>query len=336
MAWLDNARLLAMFAVVFLHTAAYAVTLTEFGSAEWWIGNFYNSLVRWCVPAFVMVSGALLLDPEKQEDARTFYRKRLSRIAIPLAFWSAFYLLWTALKGRLKHEPLSPNELMLQLLAGKPYYHLWFLFMIIQLYAFTPWFRRVVAHSSRRDVAWLTATTLALAAVHAIGSRLLAGGATLFSDLFLSFIPFYFLGYLVRTGKFRIPKTLLAMVFIVSVSVTALGCYVLAIHYGLNTGFYFYDYLSITVIPMSHSVMLLLKWWTAPAFFERLARTLSPLTLGVYLMHPVILDVLQYLGLGPLSFPPAISIPVIAIVTFGLSLAGSWIVYQIPYLRRII
>lgn len=69
------------------------------GTEYWWISNVYDSISRWGVPVFVMVSGALLLDTSKQEGILTFYKKRLSKIFIPIIFWTAFYLFWFFLKA---------------------------------------------------------------------------------------------------------------------------------------------------------------------------------------------------------------------------------------------
>lgn len=99
MVWINNAKIVAMFAVVIVHVAATFVLNSPIGSSNWWVGNLYESAARWSVPVFVMLSGALLLHPNKQESLSVFYKKRLSRILVPLIFWSLFYLLWASLKG---------------------------------------------------------------------------------------------------------------------------------------------------------------------------------------------------------------------------------------------
>ncbi len=83
MAWLDAARVISIFAVVFLHISASVVTEADFGSSTWWHGNFYDSLVRWCVPVFVMVSGALLLDERRVEDTISFYKGESGEYCCP-------------------------------------------------------------------------------------------------------------------------------------------------------------------------------------------------------------------------------------------------------------
>ena len=86
MIWLDAARVAAIVAVVLLQVSASVVTQAPLGSTVWWVGNGYDALVRWCVPVFVMVSGALLLDARKTESLATFFRKRAARIGLPLLF----------------------------------------------------------------------------------------------------------------------------------------------------------------------------------------------------------------------------------------------------------
>jgi surface polysaccharide O-acyltransferase-like enzyme len=40
MVWIDNAKILAILAVVFLHVAAVVVIgINNFNSSSWWIGN---------------------------------------------------------------------------------------------------------------------------------------------------------------------------------------------------------------------------------------------------------------------------------------------------------
>src|SRR3712207_2098915 len=90
--WVDNLRIVAAFAVVVIHVSSGVMDEQATGSTNWWIGNLYNSMMRWCVPAFVMVSGLLLLDPSKNESIRLFYRKRTRRVLVPLLFWTMFFL----------------------------------------------------------------------------------------------------------------------------------------------------------------------------------------------------------------------------------------------------
>ena len=70
----DALRALAMFAVIILHNAAdYDEQLGEIPKSYWWAGDVWNGLVRFCVPMFVLLSGALLLKAGKVVPAREVF-----------------------------------------------------------------------------------------------------------------------------------------------------------------------------------------------------------------------------------------------------------------------
>lgn len=336
MIWLDNTRIVAIFAVILLHVAASVVLEAEVGSAYWWFGNLYDSLVRWCVPVFIMVSGALLLDPQKQEDLKTFYTKRLSRILIPLLFWSVFFLLWQAATGLSNGNAPTSLQLLKLLLAGTPYYHMWFLYMITGLYLFTPFFRKIIQASTREELVVLVALAFVLAAASYAYQCLRPGGPALFVDWFLWYIPFFFLGHLIHTDRRTPSRAWLSLVFLLSAALTASGCYLLARYADLGKGLYFYGYLSVTVIPMSISVMYLLKYWERPILNTRFTRTTASLTFGIYLIHPAIWDVLHHYWPQRAESHSAILIPLAAITIFSLSLPTAWLIQAIPPLKRTI
>lgn len=336
MIWLDNSRIIAIYAVVFLHVSAGVVIGNDVGTEYWWVGNVYDSAVRWCVPVFVMISGALLLDPNKQEDLATFYTKRLSRILVPIIFWSAFFLAWAFLKGAMKGNELTVVDLLKKLLYGKPHYHMWFLYMIISLYLFTPFFRKIVMHSSKMELLALIVITFVMSILSYAYGRFYSGGSKLFINWFLLYIPFFFLGYLIRQDNRNPKKSILWGVFITSIILTFFGCYIVATNSSLEYGLYFYGYLSITVIPMSISFMYILKSWDKPIINTSLTKQLSILTLGIYLVHPVILETMNHIQYGAGSFHPIVSVPIITFVVFAMSTGMVYLIYRIPIIRRVI
>ncbi len=336
MAWLDNSRILAIYAVVLLHVAAGVVLGNEVGSQYWWVGNFYDSAVRWCVPVLVMISGALLLDPGKTEDLITFYRKRLSRILIPLIVWSLFFLGWSAFKTWHNGGDAVTADLTRRLLSGKPYFHMWFLYMIIGLYLFTPFFRKIVANSTKQELIFLVAIGFVVSALNSAYGKTHSSGTTLFINWFLPYIPYFLLGHLIREDKKHHASTHLWFVFVLSLLFTSSGCYFVATKIDLSMGLYFYDYLSVTVIPMSISIMYLLKTLEKPIFNTALTKKLSILTLGIYLIHPAFIELIDHMGYGANNHQSIISVPFVASAAFLMSLAVAWSIHHVPIVKRII
>ena len=58
--YFDILRIVACFAVIIIHVCSWYL-YSDINSPNWQVFNFYNSIVKWSVPIFVMISGALFL-----------------------------------------------------------------------------------------------------------------------------------------------------------------------------------------------------------------------------------------------------------------------------------
>src|ERR1700679_1783645 len=93
LSWMDNLRALATFGVIFLHVSY--LLLGKFDKTPgtfktWWAGNIYDSSVRFCVPVFLMLSGALVLG--NHMPLTIFLKRRFTRLLFPFIFWSIIYM----------------------------------------------------------------------------------------------------------------------------------------------------------------------------------------------------------------------------------------------------
>ena len=127
--YFDALRVIACSIVVLLHQSAQKFG-DDVGSHNWMTFNFYDSLSRWAVPVFVMISGALFLDPARSFVPRVHLRRYLPRIVLSFVFWSAVYALWNySMDMRLR-------DVVAGFFSGSV--HLWFLYMIGGLYLLVP------------------------------------------------------------------------------------------------------------------------------------------------------------------------------------------------------
>lgn len=86
--WIDSLRVLACFMVVFSHCCDGFVAQFDADRASFLTGTMLGSLMRSCVPLFVMITGVLLLPLPQSSTLGGFYRRRVGRIIPPLVFWS--------------------------------------------------------------------------------------------------------------------------------------------------------------------------------------------------------------------------------------------------------
>jgi len=333
MTWLYNARIVACFFVVLLHVSAIGVSFCPHASSCWWASNFYDSCSRWSVPTFVMISGALLLGGEPHESAKRFYSKRFARLLPPLIFWSAFYLMWRLYFHK---EQLSSATLLSNVRAGSPYYHLWYLYILLPLYALTPLLRALVTRLRRSSLLALVAVGFIASALEALPWGLARRHEWPFVLEAARFVPYYLAGYLIRTqdssGGWRMPLALCTFSTIaVGVSLEALLTVT-----SRNVALYAYDWLSLPVIIQSLSAMCLFKWLTRNLSTWVSSSYLASLTFGIYLIHPTIRCLLEELGYSAFRSPSIVIIPTLTIIIFLVSLLITAMVTKIPLLRRVV
>ena len=89
--YIDALRVWASVAVNAIHVCAQNWYVTDPLSWEWQVLNAFDSAVRWPVPVFIMISGVLFLDGEKQVSIERLYGKTIPRIIALILFWSSAY-----------------------------------------------------------------------------------------------------------------------------------------------------------------------------------------------------------------------------------------------------
>jgi len=155
---LDVLRVLACFMVLVVH-ACDPYNLMEKGrEAPFW-GAIIGSLLRPCVPLFIMISGALLL-PAKLSMGE-FYRRRGTRVLLPFLFWSVLYALVPALFGHSlfmdSSKPYDWAQAGTVLLGNLLNYnadvwHFWYIYVLLGLYLLIPVISPFVASASKRQL----------------------------------------------------------------------------------------------------------------------------------------------------------------------------------------
>lgn len=321
-------RVCGLFAVLLIHVCGFGrrPPLAQ-DVTGWWICNVASALSQWAVPVFVMLSGALLLDPDRRETWLTFLRKRFVRTGLPLLFWSVFYLRWTNPHGM---TPTSWEFLR----QGRPYYHLYFLFIIFGLYLLTPPLRILLRFLGDRERGILGGVALGIAAATAYW-RPEAEGRTAWT-LFLPYVGFYIFGLVLRR-RTREPFTLVfALVgWILSSGYVLFGEWVRAAANEPTVGlrYVIQGHFSPVVILESLSVFVLLR--EAMAQEWQWVRKVAQVSLGIYLIHPFILDELAYVHLDNRWHGPAVGVPITTLVVLVLSFAVAWLIQRVPVLRFI-
>ncbi|MGN0478418.1 MAG: acyltransferase, partial [Hominenteromicrobium sp.] len=150
-------RAIACIAIVVLHTVFCAVSLfaQEASQTQALVSKAVVNNLMWAVPCFLMVSGALLLDPGKEISVRKIFRKYIPRMLIALA---AFCILFRVLEILVNQEPVTWSTVfsgLYEILAGTSWSHMWYLYLMIGIYLLLPFYKKITAHSSPAEIRYL-------------------------------------------------------------------------------------------------------------------------------------------------------------------------------------
>ena len=359
--WLDVVRFIAMFTVVCCHCTDpfnfYPGTAPNIGEIKLW-GAIYGSVLRPCVPLFVMITGALLLPV--RGDTSTFYKKRIPRVFYPFLIWSVLYNLFPWITGLLGLNPqiildffpYAGEEVMQQSFSVSLEYilmipfnfsilavHMWYIYLLIGLYLYLPVFSAWVEKASERAklmflLAW--GVTLLLPYYYQFVSNYLWGTCSwnsfgmLYS--FAGFNGYLLLGHYLKNLEWSLKKTLAIGIpmFAVGYAVTFLGFrHITALpEYTDEMLELFFTYCSLNVVMMTIPVFMLAK--KVKVNSERMKKALANLTVcgfGIYMIH--------YFFTGPsvvlmraINMPIGLQIPVAAILAFAVSWGLVWLIYR--------
>lgn len=95
--YLDALRVVAAIAVIMLHTSAECWGQRDVASLEQNVFTIYDSCVRWAVPVFLMISGALFLGQEV--PWKILYKKYIFRMIVAFVVWSSLYAVHSLIGG---------------------------------------------------------------------------------------------------------------------------------------------------------------------------------------------------------------------------------------------
>ena len=341
--YFDVLRVLATFTVIVLHLSAQHWADKDVFSNAWLAFNLYGGIVRWSVPIFVMISGALFLG--RDTDIHTILKKNVARIATVFLSWSGCYALVDLV---FRHAPLS--VVLSQLITG--HYHLWFLYMIVGLYLLIPLLRPIAQSETLMRYFLLLALIFTfllpqLVLYFSFISPQLSVVIKTVSMYTYCYFPLgftvYFVGgyYLSRRDFSRREEAVLYAVGILALLFSIIAPVVHAKAQGAPSAV-FYNYDSLNVLLTSVPIFVFAKQHLNLSSFREgdrqakalaFVRQLSRYSFGVYLVHPMVIELLQHFGIDTFSCNAFFSVPLLAVFVFAVSALISALLNAIPFVK---
>ncbi len=335
---LDLLRLIAAFSVVLLHASAHLWYYLPVRGTDFIITNAINVFSRFGVPVFTMISGVLFLDPQKEISTIKLWKNNILRLAIVYAIWSCIYgaVHFTALEG----DARSIKALIKCMLAGN--YHLWFLPMLMGLYALVPILRKWLSACDKKDLHYFLGLFVCFQILRITLSTYvknpevlaLLGNAKI--DLVCGYAGYFLFGYYLFYVKLpeKWAKLLgfgFPLFYLLNVLVSMLQAWQfgepraeISDSYGLFT---FLMTLSLFQLAVHR------KEREKKAFTQTLIRFLAKSTFGTYLVHLLVMESPWILPLFS-KMTPVIAISAITVISFVISMLLASLLRKIPWVGR--
>lgn len=369
-AWLDVLRILACFMVIVSHSSDPFIGQFDNNKDDFIQGTFLGSIVRSCVPLFIMISGYLLLNDNL--NMTTFYNKRVKRLLLPFVAWAILlpllYFIYVNFTTLGQNSSLIKEEFTIGATARKLHLFLfnfqydtiplWYVYMLFGLYFFLPILWPWLKTAGKKNIEkyllfWFISLFLPLLQLLAplcgyhgnYGNSGLLGVCdwnnygTLY--YFSGFIGYMVLAYYLKYYPLRwsTKKTLLLslILFTVGYVITLVGYF--GVHKSTPGNYknleVIWNFCGINVALMTLAVYLIFQKLTIDQ--KPWLTQIASLTFGVYLCHFVVVQLWYDFLYTQTSWLPAfIQIILISTCTFLTCLLAMYLMAKNKFLQKII
>lgn len=339
--YLDILRIAACYFVIVVHVSANRLSVLPRDSFDFQVSLFLNTLAITAPALFFMLSGAVFLNPASPElSIKKLWSKYILRMAVSYVFWSFLYTFITWCP----YYTLSLETVkayILEFFTGTPMYHMWFIPTIISIYMVLPFLRPAFADKQRCKyylvlfaiIQFLIPTVLVLDFSHIYLLESIYSKIPYL--LCVGYVGYFVLGHYLNTEDFN--KNTRILIYV-------LGILSLVIETGINsyisldantTDYRMGSMFSICTLLFLSAVFVAFRYtsWKAERLIK-IVSGLSKLTFGIYLIHPLFLNIFFNNCSFLFELPALIWIPVITTATFLCGAIVIWIISKIPVANK--
>ena len=313
----DLIRLLAIALVLLCHIIAMGIFTIDTSIANMIL---LDSFFHLGVPLFFMLSGAFSL--KSYIPRREFYKKKISKFIVPFVFWNIFYMCLFEVSNVTEYfmfDDFSFRKLFnFVYISIYPWYHLWFLNCLFILYFLSPFLSRLVRNEKFKKF------FMGFVVLYVVLDFLQINILNIHFYFSLSYLMYFILGYYLANMNLKCYRVgLLALFvcvfyFLFSVKNSLEQFY---LEYGFREfAAYYLSYARWYFIILSSlffAIMLSFNWEKILRLKgEKVILALASLTFGVYLVHPLFIQVLRILTDKYGEFPGIVVLSVVFVGSF--------------------
>ncbi len=331
---LDILRLLATLGVIFTHACGVETDSAAVRN----IMTFLIATVTWHVPVFVMISGRFFLAPDREITAAKL-RKAIGRLVIAFLSWNVIYQIYYIVTGT--YSNLNWKGILSQAMIGP--YHFWYLFMLVCLYAVTPFLRKIA--EDRKLMEYFIVLFLIFEFLTMYGHSLPLVGATVSQivtkanfHFALGYSGYYILGYYLRryplSGKKEYGLYILGVVMLLFTGLAT----VWKTNQGAEGEEWFSKYLMPNVVIEAAAIYTFFVCRVSRVrFCEKVSARISRLaeySFGAYLVHALVLAFSEVILWNEIPCNPVMVVAMRVVFVFAVSTIATALIRKIPVIGK--
>lgn len=341
--WIDILKVISAFAIILIHLSGDIYKSTFDDKNQWYNAIYLNSITRFAVPCFFMISGTLILT--KKDSVKKIFTKRLPRIIIPLIFWSICYIVQSKLMW---NKDLNIIKEILTIPFSHKEGHLWYIYQLIGLYLLAPIINLVYEKTNKIMKVYFISITLIIPGFFDVIVRLCG-----YSKVQVLSINWTKVGFaeiaLIFAGKLLIDEIKNKQIkrlwyyigMVLGFSSIVVCAYCLSIKAN-KPDFSMFDQIRLPVVIFGLSVFALFySYRNKLNYISNKAKVIifkvSKLTMGVYFMHMLAANLVRNMINYKLMIKSSVLIIIVqAVMCYIISIVCCYLLSKVPYLKKLV
>lgn len=287
-------------------------------SARWFIDCVLTeTVVRFAVPAFVMITGFLLLNPQKEMSIKKVLKYILRMGAVLLTVGYIYCLIESVAGKGTANLPSQFVSSFVSLLEGKSWAHMWYVYMLIGMYCLTPLLKAATQYSSKATIQFTLAILFLLTILRSTINSFTGMNFAPLIPITEPYLFYYLMGFYIQRYSINKKSCIYMMIagFLCNVFLLLM---VLPKNPKFETG-------SDNIFIMLFSVGFF-AFANGNALLEKMAKnkiivSISKYSFGIYLFHPFFMNLLNK---GMHLYPDRLPMVIGELAFFAFAFAGAW------------
>ena len=335
--WIEKLRVIATMAVVMQHVIGGTYVSNPSNVPQYRVifdCDLLIVLTKWAVPVFLMITGYFLLDPNKELSGAKIEKYIKRMLWVLLTFGLGYCLIESYVNYIDEGIGKVVTNSLINLITGNSWDHMWYVYMLIGIYAVTPIIKAFINNSSDKGLKEMLLRLFVMTIVLTTIKCYTGINVSNFYMFDEPYLFYYMFGYCI--SKIRISAKwwmLLGSVASICMSI------VVGVDITFKDSVFRYNGVCVAVLAMSIFAVgyNCSKNSRGQQGMNWVVEFLSKRSFCIYLVHTFFLN-LMYKGLN--MYPTDLPIAVGESVYLAIALVGSFIAYEIlsriPFIKKII